>query len=227
MMLGKYYLAVNKKHRRRIGLVTPEREIELKRSISDLGEIIGGGFPWILTGSLAVALNVKRFYRDCNDVDIILNRKDLSQMINSAGSRGYRLCHRLASLKVSSQKNLYVYQEIDENGALKQNYKHLKLIRRDSLGNLVDNEGILDSIDLFPYEQIDEENVMVDGEVLFPEERLSVHTETPRGQKVLIASPDYLMKFKEQYIEKRRRSAPPKHALDLKVLKEFVTQRNS
>jgi hypothetical protein len=219
MKLGQYQIVMNEKHRRSVSEPSKEREQELGGSVCKLANILGDSSLWTLTGSLAIAMNLGRFYRDCNDADILADKENLERLILGAKKKGYELFNRLADIKVSPIKNIYVYQNIPVS-QVKTNYRHLKLIRVDSRESAFDGDGILDSIEIFPYERIDERTVKSLDKGFIFSGQISTKMKTEDGQEISVASREYLQRIKEVFIEKRDQPRK-KDVLDLAILKEL------
>ena len=229
MKLGNYQAIINEKHNIGIAPVTHEKARELEQKVDELTGILGDNIPWALGGGLAIALTIGKFYRVNSDADILVDSKNLDRLAEQARAKGYELFLRLADIKLSPRKNLYVYQEATEEIARKADYRHLKLIKVDEQGRAKDDDrDILGSIEVLSNTQIDESTVLTEKRFLFTSEKMfQSGYKTISGRPLILSSLDYLIKIKEFFIEKKGNNPRPKDVLDLRLLNEFAAQKTA
>lgn len=132
--------------------LTPAKRVAIEQALDGLAEIFGGECEWMLTGGLAIAATMGRFYRDANDLDIAVDQDQLARLVEVAQKRGYEFFVRRGALKVFPKTRLTFYQRIAPAQASSNWWRRFRLIRTGRNGWRASSISMLDFIDVYAYE---------------------------------------------------------------------------
>lgn len=151
MRLSNHQILTNTYHRRQLRQVSPDQAQYLEQALDELARLLSGAATWELSGGLAIAATIGRFYRMHDDIDINVDIEDLNEFVAHARKQGYALFGRGLIVRTSLNTKIDVYKALSTTEAATGKHRHLRLARVDPDGLIVPHRQLTDYIDLYPY----------------------------------------------------------------------------
>jgi hypothetical protein len=131
--------------------LTPENKEMLAHTLDGLAEIFADKCDWMLTGALAIAAAIGKFYRHHHDLDIAAQKDEIPQVVKVARAAGYNLFHRMGSTKIWSKKRLTIFRRIRIEDILKCGDERVRLLHVGINGWRLARMSLLDAVDIYPF----------------------------------------------------------------------------
>ena len=181
--------------------ITPDRQATLEQALDNLAEIFADKCDWMLTGGLAIAFSLGKFYRDHGDFDIAIDKEDLPQLVKVAEHNGYGLFHRKSSMKISSTKRITFFRRIQPEEADQCSDNRIRLLRVGKSGWAFSPASLLTFLDIYPYVTRNGTVTSCGANVSVPvEQNRGAFYPTASGHKVSLRNLAYLKKIKENRV---------------------------
>lgn len=194
--------------------LSPAKQAAIERALDGVAEIFGDQCEWMLTGGLAIAATMGRFYRDANDLDIAVHQDQLTRLVRVAQDHGYEFFARRGATKVFPKKRLTFYQRIEPARAADNWGRRFRLIRTGRGGWRAASISLLDFMDVYAYDCRDGvvRSNGSDMQVAATENCGTIYT-TVTGRKVPLRGMGYMAQIK-------RLQGGEKDFLDLEMMRQ-------
>ncbi len=202
------------------GLVAAEDITASEDAIDQLASLFDeGAGHWVLGGGMSIAIHAGIYYRIQYDLDVLVGADNFSSLVSSAGQKGYSLCRRIFSCRVTSTLTIQLVRLIDVLQAIRSEYGRLELIKRAPAADS-STAGLLNIVDVCVYHRNDGQITRHDGKISLPESAFrGIRYITRSGRAINVVSLEYM-----KAVKSRRHLSTD--LLDLQMIKQ-VERRSS
>ena len=211
------YILVRNSRPKPSSSITTEEIADSEDAIGELSSLFDEQTdPWILGGGMAIAIHAGAYHRTHYDLDILVEAREFASLISSAEQKGYLLCQRIFSQRISTNLTIQLVRSVDAHQARKSGYGRLQLIKLDAHNSSASD--LMNVIDVCVFYRIDGLITRHDGKISLPEaEFYCLRHVTKSGRVVNVVSLEYL-----NAVKSRRHGSIDR--LDLRVIRELQSR---